>query len=962
MGTDTRDRLGLEFTVKSDNSGTPAPELMSSDELGMSFVSTAGARAEGERQPVRGDTSKLQALSAGGAAGAAGATTFTAGVAATSRIVAPIPDPRVKTGLSVLGGVAATLFTSPYVQKGLESAGVPAYEDILPEYRRYYVSGETFTGSLIPAAGMTVAVKAGWRLQGISRVGKWFDRNLDAVARQSKKAIAYGELTAASSAGLVTGEAESRYPGEFIPRFLAETLAGAANPARWAGELARFAWFRGRNAVTSLLPQRVTGVDADQTAKVEATRYLRQLYASSGIDPGDTESIVAATKRDQLIPGQTLHQKTGDPILAALSHALEQNSASYGIEVQKRTKDALDSVQGIVAKLIETGDPRALVAASDIQYTAIRNTVETLMQDSVTRAKLAVHNISKDTVRNSREISKTAETVLNEARRAGRNIEKELWGQLDQTEVLKPEIVNQFLHDVHDFQRTMVPEDIKRLPSYISEFLNRATNSMKGKGAPFTVNDFTALRSAMLDAAADAADGNAFNRSRVLGKYAEQALTPLNTHFEGTGNKTHELARKYSREFNDVYTRTFAGRANATDDYGRTIHPEELVRRALATGGEAADIRLQDLEVATRFLVDIGKQDEIAKAVTSALDGYDPETALALMLSSQERMIRLVISQSTDPITKRLNSGKVAEFLRANDGLLDRMGGLRDDLQRAVDTEEGLRDLEHYIPRYGLEGLPDKLPEGLPPSARITPNELRVSQLLAGVDDPRAVVGSMISSDRWLKGLKQLSNLAKKRPGGLAGLRSTILGALGDTTPQQIQGLRTPRGEGAPSLLDAMRGEGIVDDVMYKHMQKLFKEYDRLSEIGGIHQATALPGGTGTIGEDANSFLASLVGLRIMSATKLAPAGGGAIAANTAAARLSRQIIDKMPKARQAKVLEHAMLNPDFGADLLADMNKLSDKKVFQLMGRIHGYLMRAGLIPVIREEDETLEQRGFNQ
>jgi len=909
-------------------------------------LSAAGTMERGPRARPPG---AWDAAESGAAHGAAEGGAFVGGASLAFRST-PFLPPLPRVGATILGGVAGSIGARPLTDQAFDVIGIPGYEDIPQAYRRYFVGAETFTASLFPAAGSISMAKAGFRLKGVSSVGKWFNKNLDKVSKQPWSATMKTEATASLSAGFAAVAAEASDPGDALTRFAAETVAGAVNPARWGEELLRFAWFRSRNAVLAMAPKRISGAFPEKAARIDAARYLKSLFDETGIDGDDINGLVEVLSKPGVLPDATTSQLTGSIELTALKHALVSRSSVFGLKVQKRTEKALETTGKLVDALMSTGDPSAMVAASELRRAYTRTMLDGLFEDGKLKARIAVEKLSRDSPRDSRQISKIASDVIDDARRVARDIERPLYESIDNVTSVTPLLKRDFLSAIKDSQRSLTPEDIDELPKYFKSFIKR----MK-EGGEMTAKDFTSFRSKMGDLASKAGDSGEMNKARLLSNYADAALKTLDDHFEAIDDPAYDIARSFTREFHESFTRSFAGEIRETSGGGRVINPEMVLRRAMATGGDATDIRLQDLEDATRFLVSVKENDELSKAVTMAMGDYDPEQAMATMLNAQERMLRLVLTEGTDPVTGRAKHKLMADFIRKNENLLDRMPGLRDDLNRIIDSELSLMDLEKNIPAYGM-------PTEMPPGVGIDAPTAKLAELLGGVDRPSVVVAEILRSDSPVKGLTRLSAIAKGDNEAITGLRAAIMEGIGDTVDKKLTTLRSSTGDGAPSLMDQMLKNGIIDKDIHQNLTDILKAFDNIISDASTHGAVPLPGDESTVTSLLSSALARLGGLRAFEATGLAPGGGGSISAYQAAGQISQKMLDKMPHERQIKMLERAILDPAFGKDMLADISKLPEKEVFRLMGRVHGYLMRAGLIPVIREEDDAYQDRGLSQ
>jgi hypothetical protein len=134
--------------LESDTPDAASPfDALRSDSISESLR----AKGTAERGGTAGDLSRMESFGYGAVSGAAAAAEFTAGAALTFKATPMLPAPARAVATGVGGLVAAGALHTP-TKRVLEVAGVPRYEDLPEGYRPAFVAGETFAGSLIPAA------------------------------------------------------------------------------------------------------------------------------------------------------------------------------------------------------------------------------------------------------------------------------------------------------------------------------------------------------------------------------------------------------------------------------------------------------------------------------------------------------------------------------------------------------------------------------------------------------------------------------------------------------------------------------------------------------------------------------------------------------------------------------------------------------------------------------------------
>lgn len=164
------------------------------------------------------------------------------------------------------------------------------------------------------------------------------------------------------------------------------------------------------------------------------------------------------------------------------------------------------------------------------------------------------------------------------------------------------------------------------------------------------------LRSELLTMARAAArDPDQAGMERVYSDLAEATLDDMDASFRVAGDRAYDEARTFTREMNDVFTRSFVGRATGTGKYGDRIAPELLLQKAMASGKQAGDLQLRELEEATRFLPQ---------------RGFSDDSAYRTMLGAQDQILRIAAADAIDPATGVAKPEKVAKFVKDNAELM----------------------------------------------------------------------------------------------------------------------------------------------------------------------------------------------------------------------------------------------------------------------------------------------------
>jgi hypothetical protein len=829
----------------------------------------------------------------GGKAGAAAAP-FLGPLAPAAPIVGAIGGGI--TGLLV-GGEARELASEVEIE-GIPIT-TPSVQDMSPELRPYGYGGEVFGGGLPFAGAPVVAAKMGFRA-GETLGGGWINKIINTAGKAPKSFIA-AETSALISASAASGVTEFYSPDSPMLRIGSEIVAGAINPTRHAVTAGKYAASLGRRIYTNLSPS---------GAETEAAKWLKGVVVASGEDP----VLLAKLAREYEVPGlrRTIAQKTGSPALAAIEKKLSEYSAKFGNESRQMADDSLDAIRATIKQLHGTGDPRALEAAAQLRATYFKTLLAGRLQAAENEALEAAGKIAKDSPEARSSLSKIAMGAVDEVLTEARAAESELWGKISKD---VPTGIDNLIA-THAAARADMLQEVS-MPPVVEAFIKRMTKSAK-KGDAIPVNELVLFRKEALSLAREASHVQKLNDARIYGELAEAALDDMNLAYTAVGGEArmaYDEARVFSRELNDVFTRTFVGKAGAKGKYGPRVPPELALRKAMASGKEAGALQLQELEEATRFLVNRGKGD---------FQAYEA------MLNAQERVIRLAAADAIDPKTGLVNPTTLSKFVRNNEELLNRFPAARDQLQKAVSSEIIRQDVARSVSG----------------SSRIIDQKAAFAKIV-GLESPDTAIGSMLLGKTPAKDLRRTISLAKKGgPEAVEGLKASVYDLAVRKASSSTGGLDLaqfkevlfqPVSPGNPSLIEMMQKGGVLGDIDVKLTKRLLDEADKI-------KAAAKPGTAVEEVGGVTDFLQDLL-IRIsgsFAAGKVAPTGeaGHGLIVHAAGSRFAQNIFNKMPVTRVRDVLIEGMKNPEFGALLMTKPKSPAQK--FELGAQIHAYLFSA--------------------
>lgn len=783
--------------------------------------------------------------------------------------------------------------------------GVPKIESLPEEVRPYAVAGETVGASLPFAGAPLVAARAGSRLPP-SMVGNFINRIVDMAAR-SPGAFALSEAGGISGAAVAGGTAEAYFPGQPGARVAAEIAGGFFNPTRLVVGVSKGSLDITKKAIQSM---------SQSGRETRAAKFLIESIEAAGEDP----AVLARLLRETGTEGVTSAQKTGSPALIAIESKLAQESAKFGSDAKKAAEDSLSAIKEMVIALRGTGDPEALSAAADLRLRYFRTLLAGRIQTAEREAVEAAGRITSDTPQARTELARRAHGSVEKAMQDARTVESELWEQVPKDVRASATSV---LESYDNLRAGMLPEET--FPNIVEGFVGR----MRDGQAATTSGELILFRSRALALARESDVQGKVNDARIYGRLAESALDDLDKMatqpaFGAYGRTAdgYNDARAFSREFNEIFTRTFAGQSMQTGARGADrIPPELTLRRAFAAGKEAGELRLRELEEATRFLPSKG------------LGGPEAVENLDIMLDAQRRILRLAASDAVDPTTGRASAVRLSKFMNDNATLLDRFPEIRTDLQTAIKSEQGLQSVQDMA-----KGA-SKVIESQAAFAKV-----------AKVENPVDAIRSAVSEGNKnpIRDVTAMVKLAKRGgPEAVEGLKASVWDhALREATDTQgilslgrlKAALDQPIRPGQPSLFKIMKDEGIVGQADITRAGKLFSEAAKIERaLTGDTDIESLGEIPGALFDLALRVTGARVGGTMAQGTS-----GATLIAAARGSEFMRNVFLRVPQTRIRDVLVQAGRDPQFMAMLLEKPKTQTEG--IKLARQVHAYLLQTGL------------------
>ncbi len=848
-------------------------------------------------------------------------------------LAAPVLGPLAPLG-PVIGGVAGAAYGAFAGSQAAEGLRIPSVEQLPEALRPFGYAGQSLGGALSFAAAPYTAAVSGFRF-GQSMVGNYLNQIIE-TAKRSPILFGLGEATSAASAAVAAGGAEAVAPGQPGIRVTSEMLGGALNPTRLVFDSATWAWSKGKEITSAFSPA------ARETA---AGRMLTDIFSVTGEDPSQIAQVLRSLENSG-VPGTenlTGAQKTGSMGLAALEDWLAKESDKFGADSAQRARDGMDAVRGQIALLTRTGDPAALQAAAEIQSAYFRSLIQARLDSATNTATAAASKITKDTPAARAELGIVARNAVEESISAARKAESDLWSQVDETRKVG---VSNLQKTYNEIRTNLLPEvRNQKTPAIVRDFLERTSKSIADQQSPIllpenlsirttsepvgtSVKEMRQLRSELLDLSRSATNAGEYGQARIYSDLAESVLDDMDAAFAQTGDTTYDAARAFSRELNDTFTRSFAGRVMGQGRYGDRIAPELTLRKALSSGKEAGAIQMQELEEATRFMVTRGLGDD---------------TSMRNMLDAQERILRLAAADSIDVETGKVNTKSLQKFINDNEILMNRFPEVKRDLGEAVTSEQSRKRMESLA-----KGQMD-----------IVEKQKTFSKIADG-DGLTLANKALISLDQE----RDFGNMLKVAKSGgkdaMDGLKASIFEAAitKSTNNQGVLDVATMRSflfdptvPGKKSLMQMMQESGAIDRNQLNNINKLFDAAESISRAGRPGTAVDI---TTDIGDTALATISRMVGSTVAGgAARAAGSQTPSLVVHGAGARLAETAMTKLPGTTVRRVLMDAMVNDDKLIMLLEKAD--TPAKQAEQARRIHAWLVQSGLTGAEQAAEEYL-------
>ena len=789
------------------------------------------------------------------------------------RLDIDIPDPfggsaSIRRGL---GNVAGALGMHP------KTFTYDSVQDLRPEDRPFAILGEAIGGAIpfatlpflargasaLLAGGPAALTKAGRAKQialgtrPASQMGP-VAKIVDPIVRQAKRApgiTGLTETTSAVGAGMGGAAAQLVDPGNPYLRAGAEVLGGTISPAAIA---------------------------------------LREV--------GDVASVLVG------LPGKsaTTGTRSNNRVLLAVERKLARDNPQFADRAAQGMEASLQSLRKRAEDLYTADNPEDLRLAAQTRDRYFSQLLDTRVRNAQQKVSELQAQVASGSIADSVDISKRAHSVLADALKDARKIEKSHW---DKVEKDLPVTANNLFSRRNELYERLLPNET--LPAPVDNFIR----GLEVQNEPITSGDLLRLRSRALSRSRDLRAQGEYGDAHFLDEIAEATLDDLNL----VPGASAEIARDFSRNLHDKFTRTFGGEALRTAGTGaRRIPPELMLDRGFMSGGAKGELRFRELNEAAGFG---GRGEEMS----SEISNYLAQAA----------------RQTMDGDT--VNPAKLQRFLQTNDEILQQYPDLKSQLETVDSAQVAFRNAEKSR-TMGTKAIKQKA----------------AFSLLAGDEAPSAVIRRIFSGANPTKNYRDMAKLAKRSgPEATAGLRTATLESAmtaaqspkGDLSFNTLRRLMTSPIKGAknlPSRLEVMKKNGVMTAEQADQFEKLLERAVKIED--SLQDAATIDNLIPELGA-LTDFVMRVSGAKLASKGLAGGVGGESLIVAAAGSKAMRKMFDKVPNAKISDVLIEAAENPRFMVNLLK--RPTSVRQARDLERQINAYLINAGLTPIVSEERE---------
>ena len=660
----------------------------------------------------------------------------------------------VRTGINKLGGDVSTdpndyLFSQPqpiggaqFMRDTIESVANPIYDKIgldridyvddksqvAEEYRPAFVAGEITGEAIAPIAAIKKLAKEGIALS--VPIVKY--------AKDNAKKFLAGEAAVTTGGGAAAGTAESMGYGDnpyvMMGAEFAGSLGTSVSPSLITkGPLGFLAKNGGKaykriksgfseNAALDSAFQQIL-VTADTTRKqllkevetatingevelaqkltLEADRYtpeslIRDLQ--DGIDTRDAQSALGdgSIRGTNNLPSGSL---SNNPAFVAIQNSLTSTNPEFSAEIMKRVNGTITGILESSEFLARAGNAEA---ANTLRTKAFSEMINVSLTNAAANTKKAMSAFEGA---DTKAASSLAQRTLFEAKDTMRKMETYLWERIDSKERVSGQTIGRTIETIQN--NKLLDGMTIAGGGQVDNAINNILSRIKA-GETLPISDVLKFRSIMLSNARKASAADDSFQAGIFDELATASIDELNDISSEAGDAV-DFARTFSLELNKRFTRYFNKDVLSKEKTGgTTIRDTQVLGKAFGSGGEDAELNLQEMQDAA------SDTDSFGQGVQKQKD-LD-EANLAASQISDDGVRSNVPAKNVEP-----------EGFKPEDGVMPTDEDIIPEVQVTGIGDDTLLDPENPIPEYtiyeaqkgpranaeaGVEGGDFKLNEG----------------------------------------------------------------------------------------------------------------------------------------------------------------------------------------------------------------------------------------------------------
>ena len=857
--------------------------------------------------------------------------------------LAPAAVPILGIGGGVVGWTAGVM-AGEQLQYGASQVTIPFAESPLtfrnmeevPIALRPYAYGGEMFGASLPVTGALFRASAAGVQFASNLAGRWLNGVIESARRAPMRFFAL-EQSLAGSAGTGTGYGEAVFPGEPVAHISGAVIGGVVNPVRlfsvmtsgairYVGKTLRAVAPMGGAFLSPVVPGIVPWIE--RASARQAVRALIEIIEKRGEDPIAIAAAIREAQREFPDLNLTAGVLSGSPVLRELEASFVHQSGQFGAASKQMAEDSLQVLRNMIHIFEQVGDPRSLRLAAELRQEHLTTLLHARIlrgeNEALEKAALIDPNRAGSRAQFGVEVGEIMEEVISVLRKS----ERELWDKVNKA------VPGSALNIVTTYDYLSANRLIEEsLPGVVEAFVKRITAT---QNFGTTSGELLIFRSRMLALSREAAGRGDWSDAHIYGELAESALDDLGSLGAGLKptSKNRALveaneadmraARMYSRELNEAFTRTFAGRTLQVASTGaRRIPPEMIGVRAFSTGKELGELHLRQL-------------GDVARHASTE--------HLSRMLDLQERIIRNAAGAVIDPLSNQVIPRRLAKFLNDNEVLLDRFPEIRSALENAQEANSLLTATRSRATLLQKQ----------------VDNKSAFASIL-DFEDPAMVLKNIFEGQFPARDFTAMVKFARRSsPDAMKGLEATIYSyaydrALKETGQFSFVAYRnvfekplTPNG---PALKDLLLNDGIISK----------RHYDRLTKI--LNRATSIEKnmkGARDLGHERlqfgltsylQDFVLKITGVQFAHRVYAGIPGAGpnSLIVASAGSSLMRQVLDKIPKANTRSILMDLASDPKLMAILLE--KGVTRSAQIKMARKLNAWLIASGITTLDRPE-----------